>query len=305
MSYYMVFCLVSVIITSAIFGSIRNKLEYFAEDVVPIIAEVLFPTKEHLLKHVMASQFFAGLTIADLKARRLTYQNQTDYAQQYVRAYTDFTTEEKDIIHNTMYKVRHLLGEFPKLANTRWNFIKIQDDMENNYPHTIGDMIVLNRHVLQTSEDQMAQTFIHEKIHTLQRITPLVFRELYKQIGFIPIRLTNRNELIRSNPDLDESLYIHRVSQTIPVQLYTDDNPTSLSQSYVQLLNRDGSLNQTQKPSNQLFGLPASFYCQLEHPAEITACLLTEIIVNDEFLQKEKTNDVVKTARLWLLKHYS
>jgi hypothetical protein len=253
----------------------------------------------------MASSFFEGLTIADLKARQFTTQNPALYANEYMNSYIPLTINEKDIIHNTMRKVRTLLREFPKLVNTRWNFVKVQDGVENNYPHTIGDMIVLNNNVLQINEDEMAQTFIHEKIHTLQRITPLIFRELYNQINFVPIRLSKRNELIRSNPDLDGTLYLHKPSLTIPVQLYSSENPISLSQSSSQLLDRDGNLNQVLKPTNQLFGLPSSFYCQLEHPAEITACLLTEIITNDDFLQKEKMNEVVKTARLWLLKHYS
>jgi hypothetical protein len=305
MSYYTVFCLVSVIITSAVYGSVRNKLEFFSDNGMPMIAEVLFPSKDHLLKHVMASSFFEGLSIVDLKARQFNTQTPSLYANKYMNSYIPLTIHEKDVIHNTMRKVRTLLREFPKLANTRWNFVKVQDGIENNYPHTVGDMIVLNNNVLQINEDEMAQTFIHEKIHTLQRITPLIFRELYNQINFVPIRLSKRNELIRSNPDLDGTLYLHKPSQTIPVQLYTSENPTSLSQSSSQLLDRDGNLNQVLKPTNQLFGLPLSFYCQLEHPAEITACLLTEIITNDDFLQKEKMNQVVKTARLWLLTHYS
>jgi len=267
--------------------------------------EVRFPSKEHVQKHVVTSSFFRSLTPADLRARTAPSLEPSDYAFQYLNSYIHFTELDRDKINKSMLIIRQLLKDFPKLLNTRWNFVKMSSNIENGYPHTIGDMIILNDVVLQSDLNQFTKTIIHEKFHVMQRLYPLYFQELYKTMKFLPFKIATRPQLKRSNPDLDGSIYIHEPSQTIPMQIYTNRNPSSLAQSNPILLDVDGNYITTKQLNNKLFGLPESFYCQLEHPAEISACLLTEIITNDAFLEKEKNTTLVREARVWLLKHFS
>lgn len=299
--------IIILVIECSLTGSCKfSKTEYFDQiGSSPWDVEIIFATKEHFEKHVITSSFFKGLTAIDLKARHVKSQLPRDYAFDYVNSYTEFTQENKDKITQAMSLIRVHLAEYSKVLNTRWKFVKVSNNMENNYPHTIGDMIVLNDVVMQSELEQFVKTLIHEKFHVLQRMYPLYFQELYKTLEFSKITLRSKPQQQRSNPDLDTSIYIHEPSQTIPIQLYTNSSPSSLAQSSPQLLDDNGYVIAHKQINNKLFGLPTSFYCQLEHPAEISACLLTEIITNNAFLEKEQTNAHVKAARLWLSKYFS
>jgi hypothetical protein len=304
---YLVVFLILVITTTVLCGCLtKHTYEYFDSQYNGLTSiEVMYPPREHVQKHVLTSSFFKALTPADLRARTVPSLEQSDYAFEYVSSYITFTELDRDKIDKSMLMIRQLLKDFPKLLNTRWNFVKMKSNIENGYPHTIGDMIILNHVVMQYDPNQFAKTIIHEKFHVMQRLYPLYFQELYKTMKFSSIKLSSIPPLKRSNPDLDGSLYIHEPSQTIPVQLYTSGNPSSLAQSSPRLIDVDGYDNNRNQLNNTLFGLPKSFYCQLEHPAEISACLLTEIITNEAFLEKEKNNTLVREARVWLLKHFS
>lgn len=296
-----------VIIVSVLLGAIEINVS-LEEPFVSMQPEVVFIDKDYLRKHVLTSSFFHGLTLMDLAARNQSAGKPADYAYEYIEAYVPFTEFDKVKINKAMNAIQSLLRDFPKLLSTRWSFVKVRDGIENNYPHTIGNVIVLNDTVMQTDLNDLVKTIIHEQFHILQRMTPLPFQDLYKQMGFSPIRLPQRPIWMRSNPDLDSSLYIHEGTRTIPIQLYDNSSPRSIAQSSTALLNDDGSLNSTDKPTNQMFGLPMTFYCQLEHPAEISACLLAEIITsysNDDFVQNKVTNKIMKTAYKWLQTYYS
>lgn len=282
---------------------IHEIYEYFEETPVPNILDITYPPRDHFKKHILASSFLKGLTTTDLKARNVKSLEVTDYANTYFNAYTTFTERDKQKIAQVIQLIRETLKDFPKFVNTRWNFVKVRKDIENNYPHTIGDMIVLNELVMQNDIESLTKTIVHERFHVLQRLYPIHFQELYEAMGFLPVSI-QRPENTRSNPDVDMFLYVYEPSQLIPIQLY-HNNPSSLAQSSPRLLDSDGVPKKSPQPTNKLFGLPSSFYCQLEHPAEISACLLTEIMTNKDFLEKESKNGQVKTAWLWLSKYFS
>ncbi len=307
MHYILFALLIAVILISALSGT-KHYESSVAETFMSMTPEVVFIDKDNLKKHVLASPFFKGLTAMDLTARNQASIKPVDYAYQYIEAYVPFSVSDKAKINQAMESIKHLLQDFPKLLAARWNFVKLRDGMENDYPHTIGNVIVLNDTVIQTELNDFVKTLIHERFHILQRMTPLQFHNLYKRMGFSPIKVPTRPKWIRNNPDLDGSLYIHESTGTIPVQLYNNSSPRSIAQSFTALLNDDGSMNSTKQPTNQMFGLPMTFYCQLEHPAEISACLLAELITNysnDDFSQNKVTNEIVKNTYSWLQKYYS
>jgi hypothetical protein len=295
------------LLVAVIFVSVLLEVS-LREPFISMLPEVILIDKDYLKTHVLTSSFFRGLTLMDLLARNQSTGKPADYAYEYIEAYVPFTVSDKGKINKAMNAIQNLLRDFPKLLATRWNFVKVRDGIENNYPHTIGNVIVLNDTVMQTDLDDFVKTIIHERFHVLQRMIPLPFHDLYKRMGFSPIRLPNRPIWMRSNPDLDSSLYIHEGTRTIPIQLYDNSSPHSIAQSSTALLNDDGSFNSTDKPTNQMFGLPMTFHCQLEHPAEISACLLAEIITsysNDDFVQNKVTNEIMKKAYRWLQTYFS
>lgn len=290
-------CITILIITTLI-GKQNNGREQFMVD-----AEVVYQTKEHLQDHVLTSPFFRNLTTIDLQVRGFQTGQHADYAHHYINAFKKVTETDKSIIAKAMKIVHDQLKDYPNMLYTRWSFVKLSNGIENSFPHTIGDMIILNNLFLKKDIQYIAKTLIHERFHVMQRTHPILFRELYTKMNFAQHSVIRPN-LLRSNPDLDGNLYIHEKSQRIPIQLYTSQYVSSLSQSSTQVLDMDGSV-MSDEPNNEMFGLPSSFYCQLEHPAEITACLLTEIITNPSFVEREQKNEAVKVARMWLFQHFS
>jgi hypothetical protein len=52
--------------------------------------------------------------------------------------------------------------------------------------------------------------------------------------------------------------------------------------------------------TNELLGLPKSVYCQLEHPYEIMACIIADILTNPTYLDEYGKNDFVNTTIKWM-----
>jgi hypothetical protein len=95
-------------------------------------------------------------------------------------------------------------------------------------------------------------------------------------------------------------------NQKVIAQIYNTSEPTNLADSKtVQLtLNSYGRNSELLRATNQALGLPDKFECQLEHPYEITACLITEIIVNRNFYNENKNNKYIKSCVEWINRNF-
>lgn len=231
------------------------------------------------------SVYFENMNEQDLHARNS--QSSQEYLSKYLNSYKAFTENDQKTIHTLVTKAdRVLWREFPKLAKIPWRFAKVDVFIEDGYPHTLGDVIILSDKYLQSPQ---LSTLIHEKVHILQRKDPVWTDIIIKKWGFreynIPSSVPKRN-----NPDI--SLKHYGKSNGPIVQVYTSERPTSLSQSVPRLITK----NKISNVSQDEIGIP-DYIRQYEHPYEIMACMVPELLLKRQTPSTEMENILVSNFR--------
>lgn len=290
--------------------------------------DIFFLSKLAFEKNAMLSPFFSGITRIDGVARNLPPFDRVDllreyYISKYLASYIPLTKNEKDRIVNIIKAINTILVkmEFKSFKNLPWKIVKIDLNIENGYPHTIGDMIVISDALLTRNDEDILKILLHEKVHVYQRANPIVFGNLVSELGFKQVETSEWNSvdkriktLIRSNPDLDSAYYVHTPTNKILLQLYNSDRPNSLADSTTKMINpqdancwsKDTGYEWTcQVATNELLGLPPKIPCQLEHPYEIVACIIAELVVNPSTFKKNKKNDFFVSIVRWMIKNFS
>lgn len=221
------------------------------------------PTKAHVNGIIETSHYFTRLNEADLKARLAT--SQEHYMKMYKSHLTTFSSQEtkqlnkiiKDLNENYLYKYKNLY-KMP------WNLVKFKD-IEENYPHTLGDTIFLPERFFEYDPARQTETILHEKIHVYQRMYPIETSKLIRGLGFEVFNSQANVPLIRSNPDTDS--FVYKLNNTVQAAMFSNNTPSSIKEAQVAILQGD-------KPWN--FGPTIH---QLEHPFEIMACMIPQIVL--------------------------
>ncbi len=118
--------------------------------------------------------------------------------RRYQAAVGEFTVEEKAAIRSLVALVDPAVRtNYPRYADTPWNFLKVSSRLEAGFPHTRGKHIVLAASVCRwmladrtrwnerVPLDKM-ELLLHEQMHVFQRAHAEVFDSLYiGQWGFI------------------------------------------------------------------------------------------------------------------------
>jgi hypothetical protein len=274
----------------------------------------VFITQSEFVDVVKGSAFFRTMSKADLIARKGIDRNTNEpsadvYFATYISSYQQFSKEQKYKFIQVIKTANNLLAPFPVLRNIKWKFAKIKNGMEMSYPHTLKDIIITTDDFINRPVDEITKTLIHEKFHIYQRQFPDNITNLVSRLDFVPLTSPQvlmidyvLRALMRNNPDLDGAIYMFKPTQKVIAQLYNTSEPTNIADSKtVQLaLNSYGSNSELLRVTNQTLGLPDNFRCQLEHPYEITACLITEIIVNRDFYLKNRKNKYIKSSIDWI-----
>ena len=286
--------LIIILMSSVLCGCVSHKAEFFANN-----SNINYVDNKTFTDIIILSPFFRNLTPTDLYARGRA-SSQEEYAQQYMESKITFSDDEKDILEKCISQANDLLRSFPKLQLAPWNFAKVKASIENGYPHTIGNTIVLNERVLRYPIKELTKTLIHEKIHVAQRTHPIDFMQLYESIEFKKTRVASRHTLARANPDIDNFLYTYKSTDTVPMQLYTSKYPSSIADSVAMMVSSNGDSVEATKST---FGLPEDIHCQLEHPNEIVACLMAEMITNPDLSYIEK-NGNLSTIWKWMMQNW-
>jgi hypothetical protein len=272
---------------------------------------IVFMNKKDFLDVALASSFFKGMTTYDMIARKLPGVKPSEYIKRYVSSIEEFSSNEMTVLGEALQIAKAQLTKYPGLLPNPWKLVKVNMETENGYPHTLGDVIVVSDALLLSSTaSEIAKTLTHEAIHVLQRKKPSLFRSLIIELGFRTVTDSelhrvhpNVLELLRGNPDLDNNMYMHIESSLVLGRIYKSTNPSSLADSHDVMI----SLEQDIQPvhaENKAIGLPASIYCQLEHPYEIVACLISDILSNDAFEVEQNTNIYVKNILKWLKSNF-
>jgi hypothetical protein len=227
------------------------------------------------------SIYFQRMTPVDLIPRNAS--SPQAYAKIYKKSLIPFSSKEKDILRGYVNDIAKWVRPYNNLSNIPWKFAKVTPDIENGYPHTLQDVIILSDRFFSAS-DQI-KTLIHEKIHVYQRMYPLETNKLIHDVwGFEVKDKMENHPMARNNPDIDGFVYGKKKGMII--QLYTTNRPSSLADSHAYLLEGTKKIDLTH--ISQLDIHSDDPYIQLEHPYEIMACVLAH-----RLSKEDKTNDAM------------
>jgi hypothetical protein len=291
-----------------------------AEKPTPTLDEIttyyngFFITQSEFVNVVKGTAYFRTMSKPDLIARQGIDSNTKEpsadvYFATYVSSYQPFSNDQKYKLIQSIQKANTLLARFPVLDKIKWKFAKIKNGMEMSYPHTLKDIIITTDDFINRPLEELTKTLIHEKFHVYQRQFADRITDLVSRLDFVPLTAPQvlmidyvLRSLMRNNPDLDGAIYMYKPTQKVIAQIYNTSEPTNLADSKtVQLaLNSYGSNSELLRVTNQALGLPDNFQCQLEHPYEISACLVTEIIVNRDFYIRNKDNKYIQSCVEWI-----
>lgn len=289
------------------------KNEHFYVDVVEEAYGFKILTKEEFKKRVDESEFFSHMTDIDLIARSTTDRviiSGEDYRNMYFLSYEEFTNAEKRKINNVVQEANKSLSSYKNLQLLSWRFVKVSDRTEDGLPHTIGDTIVITSSLLKQPERDLTKTLIHEKLHVYQRMNRASSQKWVSNAGYEALSpndfmLLDKNliKLSRSNPDLDNKTYYHKKSDLVLRQLYNSKTPQGITDSKAVGIPKsvnNTSTSTTVPLTNTVLGLPKTPYCQLEHPYEIMACLISEVLTNSTYTKENENNEIVNMTMKWM-----
>ena len=135
--------------------------------------------------------------------------------RRYQLAVREFTDGEQVALRDVAADIdRAVRKDYPRYANTPWNFLKVANYLEGGFPHTRGKYIILDEGVCRAiaAADRPTpgrshngfELLLHEQMHVLQRASPELFDSLYtKQWGFI------RAKSIKTCPLIVESQLVN------------------------------------------------------------------------------------------------
>lgn len=159
--------------------------------------------------------FISNLSIYDLRARNML--NSSDYISSIVNSsnyvITPVIVQKIKSICNRADNI--IKKHYIELYSVNWNIALFDTKTyEGGYPHTRLDIIFIPLDLLLHADmHTLIKTFIHEKIHILQRLRPTckLITSFMNSNGFrkykttVDIRVSHPR--CRSNPDLDEWIY--------------------------------------------------------------------------------------------------
>jgi hypothetical protein len=229
----------------------------------------------------------------DLQVRKCN--NKSEYLKIYQLGYQPFTMEQKILLLNIVSIIENKINKYTNFKNIIWTFVKIDTNLENSFPHTIENVIVLSNNFFYGSIYSQINTIIHEKVHIYQRMYPEYINILYTNWGFCKINYTINNS--RNNPDIK---YNYTYNNYLLIQLY-NNNPYELYDSNTYLINLQN--NDKILINNNIikqYDLPDISISKLEHPNEIMAELLSLYLTNSY----NKNDKWIRILEKWMENYF-
>jgi hypothetical protein len=241
-----------------------------------------------------SSEYFYKMNNYDLQVRKSN--NNKEYLNKYQLGYQNFTIAQKNLLLYFINIIEKKIIKFKYFKNIPWIFVKIDDSLENSYPHTIENVIVLSNDFFNKSLKYQITTIIHEKVHIYQRIYPKYIEILYNNWGFNKIDFNIHN--CRNNPDI-KNYYSYNTNYLI-IQLYYD-NPQQLNHSntFIIDLNNNNKLLLNNDLIKQ-FDLPDLETNNLEHPNELMADIISLYLTNSYNINDRW----IKILNKWMLNYF-
>jgi hypothetical protein len=169
-------------------------------------------------------KYINKMSKADLYARKCSTHN--DYIKNIIKCSISFSDKEKEKLQYCAQKADIFLKNYyylntfscEDIANIKWKFALTYKNGENEYeeglPHTREDIIFLSKYNINeniandTSDNhELVALLIHEKIHIYQRYNHEIMKKIIEKLGYILLNTDMKDDLKRSNPDIDEKIY--------------------------------------------------------------------------------------------------
>jgi hypothetical protein len=241
------------------------------------------PSKTHLNNVIDNAYYFQKLNKLDLIARGASSKDQ--YIEKYKSNIHKFSEQETKMIDALINEISHrYLENYQKLKRIPWKIVKFEN-VENNFPHTHSDIIFLSPQFFLDSKEQQLETLIHEKVHIYQRFYPIETTKLITSLGFSVWDTQENHPNIRTNPDTNS--FIYQKDGSVQAQIYNSEKPDSIADSRVELL-----------LGKQYWSVPNSVK-QNDHPYEIMACAISQLILN-KFSEEENKGNYKEKIVLWI-----
>lgn len=260
---------------------------------------IIFVDKIEMRSIIDGSPFFSRMSPLDLKVRNVTHIEH--YKMNYYNNIQNFTDKEKKYLENLVSIVEKHTHPYKNISKIKWKFCKVSSNIENGFPHTIRDVIVLSENFLNSStftDNDKGMTILHEKIHIFQRQNPIETHDFIKTILGMDVYVVKDTDFAynflenrRNNPDINNLSYSK--NNFIIVQLYAKDPKTLSDSSPFKISINEESISPV---TNIDLNVP-EYVKQLEHPYEIMACYIPPIIFKTE-------SPINATIQEWLIKNF-
>jgi hypothetical protein len=220
---------------------------------------------------LIKSGYFDKMTVSDKIARHLDPgMDIGDLIKHYKHRIIPFTEKEFEIIRRLDTRLKAVLrSKWKKAAHVKnIKYVKTVD-LENNLPHTHGNVIFVPYTILSFDFDRLFKIIVHEFVHIFQRMEPISTAHLIKSFGYTPQykrSIISKDYNIRLNPDTNDIIYSN-IDGDIELLVYSSETPTSLLDTHNILLRLDGSVLKIMSNS------------KTEHPYEHMAYALTDKLV--------------------------
>ena len=283
-----IFLLVTIIVKLYLINQtklIGNSIELFSNNLINIVS------KKEMDVILKKSNYFKQFNLSDIKARKL---NDKDIHSYYLKKIKEPSENEIELLNNY---TNSIINELPKNNKKKflletWNYV-LFENLENNFPHTHENIILLPRIMLQSNYNTIKQTLVHEKVHNFQKLNANLFDDLY--INYWHFKKINKFNIpfhTRANPDtLDINwLFTYKNVNIVMLAKYNDNPKNITSVSYIGYNIDTNSF----KPLFEIdefkdfFGnnYNSNFY----HPYEISAEMISQHCFNTEPESKAYSN---------------
>lgn len=231
---------------------------------------VYFPNKKYVTNIINLSPYFDNLSKEDMMAR---HRNDNNYRKYFLDNVKELTDIEKNKIISIIYEIEKKLMKMNVFNNVNmnnyinidWKIIKVSNNVENSFPHTHGDIIVLPEWIFESSI--LFNTLIHEKMHIYQRLYEKDHDKLLKTMGFDKIDKNIKLHLKQSNPDVNHQ---YSYGNTHTYKKYKSKEPKNLMDAYDHI----SVISERMEHKRQI----PNYVLQRDHPYEIVASLLPLLV---------------------------
>jgi hypothetical protein len=195
-------------------------------------------TKQFLLKD--EDGYVRNLSKYDIYARHV--KTNKEYLDNISKAASSFTKDEiariikcsydADIFFKNLYikKYKEIKGN--DIATIKWIYAITDNNIyEEGLPHTRINIVFLSKNIFKNTDNDLTNTLIHEKIHIYQRYNTNLFNRILASMNYsiVDRSLIENNHLIRSNPDVNNYMYIDNNTKKIFICLYRNEKPSGIN----------------------------------------------------------------------------